>query len=166
MWSGQRRASLQAVAWEFLRCVNLLPNQLWIGNAGDGRETARLLHNGIVAVINLAAEVPSPNVSPRSMVYCHFPLVDGPQDDPTILRVAIQTVATLLKSQVPTLVYCGAGMSRSPAVVAAALAIVQGGSPEEKVTEVVAGHPHDVSPQVGRRSLLAVTLIPTINQEK
>ena len=52
------------------------------------------------------------------------------------------------KSQVPTLVYCGAGMSRSPAVVAAALSIVQGGSPEDRLREVVAGHPHDVSPQL------------------
>src|SRR5271165_2763863 len=95
----------------------ILRNQLWIGNAGDARNSEPLLQNGIVAVINLAAEEPSPNL-PRSMVYCHFPLVDGTPDDPTILRVAIQTVATLLKSQVPTLVYCGAGMSRSPAIAA------------------------------------------------
>src|SRR5208337_2391524 len=122
----------------------ILPNQLWIGNAGDGRDPARLLQNGIVAVINLAAEEPSP-VLPRSTIYCHFPLTDGAPDDPTILRVAIQTVATLLKSQLPTLVYCGAGMSRSPAVVAAALSIVQGGSPQNRLKEVVAGRPHDVS---------------------
>ena len=62
--------------------------------------------------------------------------------------MAIQTVATLIKSQVPTLVYCGAGMSRSPAVVAAALSIVQGGSPEEKLKEIVAGYGHDVSPHL------------------
>ena len=36
------------------------------------------------------------------MIYCHFPLVDGPQDDQTILDVAIQTVALLLKKQIPT----------------------------------------------------------------
>ena len=62
--------------------------------------------------------------------------------------MAIQTVVSLLKKQIPTLVYCGAGMSRSPAVVAAALSIVQGGSPEEKLKEIVAGHPHDVSPHL------------------
>jgi protein-tyrosine phosphatase len=82
------------------------------------------------------------------MIYCHFPIVDGAPDDQTILRVAIQTVVSLLKNLVPTLVYCGAGMSRSPAIVAAALAIAQGGSPEENLWEVVAGHPHDVSPQL------------------
>ncbi|MGO9112774.1 MAG: dual specificity protein phosphatase family protein [Thermoguttaceae bacterium] len=125
----------------------ILPNKLWIGNAGDGRDPERLLAAGVVAVINLAAEEPSP-ILPRSMVYCRFPLMDGSPDDPTILRVAIQTVATLLKSQVPTLVYCGAGMSRSPAIVAAALSIVQGGNPEENLKEIVAGHPHDVSPHL------------------
>ena len=125
----------------------ILPNQLWIGNAGDGRDPERLLQNGVVAVINLAAEEPSP-VLPRSMIYCHFPLMDGVQDNQAALRVAIQTVASLLKNQVPTMVYCGAGMSRSPAVVAAALSIVQGGSPEEKLKEIVAGYPRDVSPQL------------------
>ena len=39
-------------------------------------------------------------------------------------------------------------MSRSPAVVAAALSIVQGGSPDEKLKEIVAGHPHDISPHL------------------
>jgi hypothetical protein len=39
-------------------------------------------------------------------------------------------------------------MSRSPAVVAAALSIVHGGSPDQKLKEIVAGHPHDVSPHL------------------
>ncbi len=63
-------------------------------------------------------------------------------------RTSNQTVVSMLKSQVPTLVYCGAGMSRSPAVIAAALAIVQGGSPDERLKEIVAGHPRDVSPHL------------------
>jgi hypothetical protein len=125
----------------------ILPNQLWIGNAGDGRDPERLLQNGVAAVINLAAEEPSP-VLPRGMTYCRFPLTDGAPNDLGLLDVAIQTVVSLLKKRIPTLVYCGAGMSRSPAVVAAALSIVQGGSPEDKLKEIVAGHPHDVSPHL------------------
>jgi len=80
-----------------------------------------------VAVVNLAAEEPSP-LLPRSMVYCRFPIMDGEQEGEGVLDAAIHTVASLLRNQVPTLVHCGAGMSRSPAVVA--------------------GHPHDVSPQL------------------
>ena len=125
----------------------ILPGRLWIGNAGDGRDPDRLLQAGIVAVINVAAEEPSPTL-PRAMIYCHFPIVDGAPDDQTILRVAIQTVVSLLKNQVPALVYCRAGMSRSPTILAAVLAIVHGRSPENKLREVVAGHPHDVSPQL------------------
>jgi protein-tyrosine phosphatase len=125
----------------------IVTNQLWIGNAGDGRDPERLLRSGVVAVVNLAAEEPSP-VLPRSMIYCRFPLMDGTQDDEGVLDVAIQTVVSMLKRQIPTLVYCGAGMSRSPAIVAAALSIVHGGSPDDKLKEIVAGHPHDVSPHL------------------
>jgi hypothetical protein len=37
-------------------------------------------------------------------------------------------------------------MSRSPAVVAMALAKRSGQSPDESLARIVAGHPHDVSP--------------------
>ena len=96
-----------------LRCVK--SSQVNSGSAtlAMAAITERLLAAGIAAVVNLAAEEPSP-VLPRSMIYCHFPLVDGPQTTRSVLRLAIQTVVSLLKKRVPTLVYCGAGMSRSP----------------------------------------------------
>lgn len=125
----------------------IIPGRLWLGNAGDGRDPARLLEAGVVAVINLAVEEPSP-ILPRTMTYCHFPIMDGAQECEGVLAGAIQTLVSLLRNQVPVLVHCGAGMSRSPAVVAATLAIVEGGSPEERLHQVVSGHPHDVSPQL------------------
>jgi protein-tyrosine phosphatase len=125
----------------------ILPNQLWIGNAGDGRDAARLLEAGVAAVVNLAAEEPSPAL-PRGMIYCRLPIMDGEQDDDSVLDLAIQIVVSLLKKEIPTLVHCSAGMSRSPAVAAAALAIVQSGSPEEKLKQIAASRPHDVSPQL------------------
>ena len=63
----------------------ILPNQLWIGNAGDARDPEGLLRVGVEAVINLAAEEPSP-VLPRMMTYCHFLIVDGAPDDQATLR--------------------------------------------------------------------------------
>src|SRR5579862_3727868 len=115
----------------------ILPNQLWIGNAGDGRDAERLLQAGVAAVVNLAAEEPSPAL-PRGLIYCRLPIMDGEQDDESVLDLAIQSVVSLLKKRIPTLVHCGAGMSRSPAVAAAALSIVQGGSPEEKLKQIAA----------------------------
>ncbi len=104
---------------------------------------------GIVAVVNLALEELSPTL-PRSTLYCRFPSADGEQGSSKILRMAIETLLSLLNKQIPTLVYCGAGMSRSPAVVAAALSIVEGGGPDEQLRRVVDGHPHDVSPLLWR----------------
>jgi protein-tyrosine phosphatase len=75
-------------------------------------------------------------------------LLDGAQASPGMLRIAVDTVASLLKQEVPTLVFCGAGMSRSPAIAAAALSVAQGGSPDDRLREVVSGHPHDVSAQL------------------
>jgi hypothetical protein len=72
----------------------ILPNQLWIGNAGDGRDAARLLEAGVAAVVNLAREEPS-SVLPRDLIYCRFPIDDGEQEDARVLNLAIQTVATL-----------------------------------------------------------------------
>ena len=71
---------------------------------------ARLLRTGIAAVVNLAAEEPSPAL-PRVMIYCRLPIMDGEQDDGSVLDLAIQTVVSLLRKQIPTLVHCSAGMS-------------------------------------------------------
>lgn len=62
----------------------------------------------------------------RDIVYCRFPIVDGAGTRVQLLVTAIETVTRLIRLQVPTLVGCGAGMSRSPAIVAAALGIVRG----------------------------------------
>jgi protein-tyrosine phosphatase len=125
----------------------LVPGILWLGNSADARDLQRVLDVGILTLIDLAAEEPLPAL-PRSIVYCRFPIVDGQQPSKQVLRVAIETVASLLKKGIPTLVFCGAGMSRSPAVVAAALSIVYSGTPDERLSQVVAGHPHDVSGQL------------------
>ena len=74
--------------------------------------------------------------------------MDGAQECRGVLAAAIQTLVALLRNRVPTLVHCGAGMSRSPVVVAAALAIVEGRSPDDLLRQIVAGQPHDVSPQL------------------
>ena len=53
----------------------ILLNQLWIGNAGDGRNAGRLLRAGVAAVINLAAEEPSPDFTAEHDLL-PFPLTD------------------------------------------------------------------------------------------
>ena len=125
--------------------TEIVPKLLWIGNAMDVREISRVLGAGIEALVDLALEE-KPTSKTRDVIYCRFPLVDGGGNSPKLLRAAVDTVVSLLDKRVPTLVYCGAGMSRSPAIVAAALAASRGWSLERALREVITGRPHDVSP--------------------
>jgi len=125
----------------------ILANQLWIGNAADARNVEKIMETGICAVLDLALEQ-MPPMLPRSLIYCRFPILDGGQNFPAVLRLAMKTLVSLLKREIPTLVCCNAGMSRSPAVAAGALAIFQGGNPDDRLRQIAAGHPHDVSPQL------------------
>ena len=102
----------------------ITPYPVFVGHAADGRAVKELLDQGIRAVVQLAAEEP-PIVTPRDLVFCRFPLEDGSGNDADLLSLAITSVAHLVSRGVPTLVCCGAGMSRSPAVVAAALSIIE-----------------------------------------
>ena len=129
---------------ERVKVPEVIPEKLWIGNAFDARDITGVLDLGIAAIVDLAIEE-LPVQFPRDVVYCRFPLIDGSGNQPAILRAAIETTGTFIASGVPTLVACGAGMSRSPAIVAAAMA------PTERITlvdalgKLIAGQPHDVS---------------------
>ena len=67
-----------------------------------------------------------------------------------------ETVATLLGRGVPTLVSCGGGVSRSPAVAAGALALLHGGDPGEWLRRLAEHHPSDVSPGLWQEVAAAV----------
>ena len=125
--------------------TEIVPKLLWIGSAMEAREISQVLEAGIEAFVDLALEEKPPNLT-RDVVYCRFPLIDGGGNSPSLLRTAIGAVVLLLEKRVPTLVYCGGGMSRSPTIVAAALATSCGSSPEDALKRITAGRPHDVSP--------------------
>jgi protein-tyrosine phosphatase len=123
----------------------VVSGSLWIGNARDARDVKGLLNVGIQVVIDLAKEEP-PVQFPRELVYCRFPLLDGAGNSPTVLKAAIDTTAHFVNSKVPTLVACSGGMSRSPVIAAAALAIAESISPEAAVERVIRAGPCDFSP--------------------
>jgi hypothetical protein len=118
---------------------------LWLGHAGDARDLRGILSAGILAVVDLALNEP-PAALTRELAYLRFPLVDGAGNPPWMLRSAVDAVAGLLRSGTPTLVYCGAGLSRSPCIAGAALALVRGCSLAEGLEMVTQGGPADVSP--------------------
>lgn len=118
---------------------------LSIGNASDARDAKRLLDNRIAAIIDLAIEEP-PAKLPRELVYCRFPLVDGQGNSPVLVEAAINTAVMLVIAEMPTLISCGGGMSRSPAIAAAVVARLDHAPLDEAMKQVAASGPHDVTP--------------------
>ena len=125
--------------------VQVRPYLLWLGHAGDGRDVQKLADVGIEAVVQLAAEE-SPVKLLRDMLAFRIPLVDGSGNHLVRLRLAVQIVVQLLKGRVPTLVCCGAGASRSPAIVACALAVSEERRPNECLQLVQSLRDTDVTP--------------------
>jgi protein-tyrosine phosphatase len=121
-----------------------IPNRLWLGNERDAQNISAVLGLGIIAIIDLAMEE-MPIHFPRDILYCRIPLVDGDGNRPEIIRAAVALTASLIRSGVPTLVTCGAGVSRSPIIVAAALAKAEELPLDEALHEITTGIAHDVS---------------------
>lgn len=122
------------------------PHALSIGNAGDLQDPSRLCAAEVRAVVDLAANEPLPQLLPRDLTYCRFPLLDGADNDPVVLRLAVRTVAALMAANVPVVVCCSNGMSRSPAIAAAAIGIADRISLEAALVRVASAGTHDVSP--------------------
>ena len=118
---------------------------LWIGHGGEAHDYQAILEAGIEAVVDLAAEEPSRS-GPRDLIVCRFPLIDGQGNRPEVLTLAVRSIGSLIASGTPTLVCCGAGLSRAPALVASALSLVHGESPESFLKLVTRHHHSDVSP--------------------
>ena len=118
---------------------------LWIGNAGDLRDARAILLAGIEAVVEVADCEPLA-VLPRELVRCRFPVSDGGDNPPWMLRMAAESVASLLRAGVPVLVCCSAGMSRSLCIAAGGFALAEGRHLAEMLPEVVGSGPADVSP--------------------
>ncbi len=96
---------------------------LLIGNVLDARNPKLLCAAEIEAVVDLAADEPPAFRMPRDMIYVRIPLVDGGANSAESLFVVVSTIASLLSAEIRTIVCCAAGLSRSPAVAAAALAL-------------------------------------------
>jgi len=119
------------------------PYFLWVGSIVDGWNLRELHNAGIRAIVDLASNE-APIKLTRDLIYCRFPIVDGLGNDRTTLRMAVDTLAELVQADIPTLVFCSAGMSRSPLIAAAAIAKLTGRPLVDCLSEITIGHAHDV----------------------
>jgi protein-tyrosine phosphatase len=126
-----------------MRRVENLP--LWLGHVGDFSDLRAIFALGILAVVDLALNE-TPGTLNRELVYARIPIVDSSGNPRWLLRAAIETVAAFVRARTPTLVFCSAGMSRSPCIAAAALALVTGCSTGDALQLVIRSGPVDISP--------------------
>jgi len=134
---------------------------LWIGTARDARDIKKVLDLGIEAIIDLALEETTIHPT-RELVYLRFPLLDGIGNRSWLLRQAVTMIELSIGSHFPTLVACGSGMSRSPALVAIAVAPFLGMEPADVLVDFKNKGPIDVSPALWQ-DLLAIPQL-TINK--
>ena len=126
----------------------IIDGTLWIGNARDARNLAGLAAAEITAVVDLADNERPAALAP-STTYLRFPLSDDGNNSPALLACCIAILAELLRCDGQrVLVACSAGMSRSPAMTAAALHRLGRGSLDECLAIAVRGAPRDISPSL------------------
>ena len=123
----------------------VIASQLWIGGAGDITDPTSLYEAGVEAVLHLASSTLPESLS-REFVYCRIPLIDGAENSLERLIFVIETGVSLLQNQVPTLIACSAGMSRSPSIAAAVLSVIWQKPADAVLAEIMDGAPADVSP--------------------
>jgi hypothetical protein len=118
---------------------------IWLGHAGDLRDAQAVLRIGVEAIVELADSEQLAEL-PRELIRFRFPLSDGGTNPLWLLRFAAEAVAALLRANVPTMVCCSAGMSRSVCVAAAGVSLVERRPLSEALALVAGVGPADVSP--------------------
>ncbi len=122
---------------------------LWIGNVRDVRDMTEATAAGVEIVVDVACDDPAINVS-RSLVFCRFPLVDGPGNPDWLLRAALTTIAFFLRENKPIMVACSAGLSRSVSSAAGGLSLATGRKPDSCLDDVKRNGGSSVSPGLWR----------------
>lgn len=126
---------------------NIPGETIWIGHAGDLKNPQALYDLGIEAVVELADSEGFATL-PRDLLRLRIPLSDGGDNPLWKLRIGVITVAELIRSNVPVLLCCSAGMSRSVCIAAGCLSVVRGITLFEALKLVTSHGPADVSPLI------------------
>jgi len=108
----------------------ITPYTLWIGNAGDLRDLDAWRSRGVHTFVDLAMSE-RPLAISREDVYARYPLHDGAGNPALLLYAALRHITSLIATNTPAVVFCSAGMSRSPTLVAAAISSHTGRSFDE-----------------------------------
>ncbi len=99
--------------------MNWITDRIAIGNYLEARNVVVLSQSGFRSILSLdgsLSEIDPEDLNLEEIVT--FELKDGPGNDPSVFRKAVQNLIGLVQDFPPVLVHCHAGRSRSVIVVA------------------------------------------------
>ena len=113
---------------------------LWLGHDRDVRELHPLLDLGVSAVVDVCDTEPIPWL-PHEIIRCRFPLAESSRNPSWLVEMTCETVASLIRAGVPTMVVCTRSYSRSACVAAAALALAEDRPILEMLSKIIGSEP-------------------------
>jgi len=96
--------------------------ELYIGDFQDASRPEKLQERGVNSVLKLTYQDPKEGY-PDSVEVHEFIMVDGPRNEYEVFVEAVERLLELFESGNTVFAHCNAGMSRSPTVSAAAIAL-------------------------------------------
>lgn len=96
---------------------------LFVGTIDDAGTPSALRTHDVDTVVSLTYETPADELS-KDIEHVSVPMMDGPRNDADEFRRAVRTVYDRVREGECVLVHCSAGASRSVAVAAVVVSLV------------------------------------------
>ena len=125
---------------------------LWLGHAGDVRDPAAVLEAGISAVVCVAGSEPVPSLPAQAASIAAFRWSTAPTIQSGFCERRSRRWRGCCAPGLPHCCTVRAGISRSPAVAGAAIALASGCSPEEGLIAATRSAPPTCRLDCGNRS--------------
>lgn len=147
---------------ELLRELNPMSqvtDQIFIGKRSDPFDTEIIKAAGIQSILSLNGRLEQSASELGVEKLVSFNLTDGAGNHYWVLKNAIHTLGELVQEAAPVLVHCQAGVSRSPAIVAAHLMQTSDMSFDEALELIAVNRRVNVSPDLRVEVVHAIELI-------
>jgi protein-tyrosine phosphatase len=118
-------------------CMDEVSPKLYVGAESAAEDHSLLQNHDIDTVISLTHETPATGTK----TCIDIPMVDGPQNDYQAFLNAVETVIEARENEQCVLIHCAAGSSRSPAVAAAAIAVLTDATLNETFNQIIERRP-------------------------
>jgi protein-tyrosine phosphatase len=127
--------------------VDWITDQIAIGNYLEAQNVALLKRHGFRSALSLDGTFGGHRAAEFGLAeVVSYTLIDGPGNDPRVLRFAVDDLRRLAASHAPVLVQCHAGRSRSAVVVAALLMQALGIGAGEAIARVTDKREVNITP--------------------